>query len=127
MENVKRNSNGSQGPDLGYNTQQIMEIGEAAAQTLGSPIYNLVHRQAVDEILQEWAQTAPKETARREDLWREYQCLAKAAMRMQNHVARAQEVLENQSQEDRRRQDEYLDSQGFGFADDLGVGKEQFQ
>lgn len=123
MTDSKRNGNASQrqGPP-GLNVQQILEIGRAASETLNSPIYNMVHRQAVDEIIQEWATTAPKESQKRDDLWREFQAVAKAAMRMQSHVQSAQQALERQGQEQHKQEAEYLDGQGFGFAEEFGVG-----
>jgi hypothetical protein len=123
MTDTKRNGNASQRQGQpGLNVQQVLEIGRAASETLNSPIYNLVHRQAVDEIIQEWATTTPKESLKRDDLWREFQAVAKAAMRMQNHVQSAQQALEKQGQEQQRHEAEYLDGQGFGFAEEFGTG-----
>lgn len=128
MTSTEKNGSASQrqGPSA-LDMQQILEVGRAASETLNSPVYNLVHRQAVDEIIQQWATTEPKETAKREDLWKEFQCLAKAAMRMQSHVENAHRVLEQQNSEQERQEADYLDRQGFGFGPDQPVGDGQYQ
>tara|TARA_R110000824_G_scaffold21461_4_gene79890 strand:+ start:772 stop:1137 length:366 start_codon:yes stop_codon:yes gene_type:complete len=99
--------------DSGLSITQVMEMGQAAAKLLQSPIYNAVHQMAVNEALDHWSTTSPKEVQKRESLWQEVQAHGRAAEKAAELVARAEELLEKQLKEPEERQAEYVDNQGF--------------
>jgi hypothetical protein len=99
--------------DSGLSPQQVMEMGQAASQMLNAPIYNAVHSMAVNEIIEAWSTTAPKEVNRREDLWKDLQALGRVAQSTANLVARAEELLQRQNNQQQEQNQEYLNNQGF--------------
>lgn len=101
--------------DSGMSPQQVIEMGEIAARTLRSPAYNVAHRLAVNELIEKWSVTTPQEVKTRESIWYELQALGKAAGLMNLMVGRAQDLIEQQGQEAAQEQQEYYDTQGFGF------------
>ena len=128
MTREKSNAKPESSPanDLGLSPQQVMEAGQAAARLLNQPVYNLAHRAAIDEIIENWAQTQPKETNRRESLWHELQALARGSVRLASLVNRAEEMLERQASQGARDQQDNLDTQGFGVPPEYSTG-ESFQ
>jgi hypothetical protein len=112
----KDRSESSPANDSGLTPQQVMEMGQAAAQLLNSPIYNAVHQMAVQEVIEAWSATSPKEVNRRESLWQELQALGKVAQKTAELVDRSKELLENQNQAQHNHNQEYLNNQGFGEA-----------
>ena len=102
--------------DTGFSPQQILEMGQAASQLLGNPVYNLAHRIAVDDIINKWSTSGVQEVKLRESLWHELQAHGKAAQHLGSLVARAQEILQQQASEQGSQEAEYLDNQGFGAA-----------
>jgi hypothetical protein len=106
--------------------QQIMQMGEGASQLLNSPAYNLAHRMSVDQAIQSWSSTAPKEKEKREGHWQEIQALGRISMNMYSMVERAQQLMKDQGEAQFKSQNEYLDQQGFGEAPN-NSGNGQFQ
>lgn len=130
---MSNNSNGSRNKsesspvdDGGIPIHQVIQMGEAASQLLNNPIYNMAHRMAVNEAVDQWSQTSPKEHAKRESLWHEVQALGRVAESLAGLVARAQELAQRQSEEQHMDEQEYLDRQGFGFSDEQ-AGARRFQ
>lgn len=101
--------------EAGLTPQQVMEMGGAASHLLQNPVYNVAHRMAVDEVIDLWSRTSPKEVNLRESLWHELQALGKASVRLSSMVSRAEELLERQANEPRRKRQEYEDEQGFNL------------
>lgn len=111
-QNSERSSD-SYEPNLGLSLQQVMELGQAAATLLGNPVYNAVHQMAVNEALEEWSQTSPKEVQKRESLWQEVQAHGRAAEKAASMVSRAEEALQKQNDTPEKREADFLNEQGF--------------
>jgi hypothetical protein len=112
--------------DSGMPIQQIMQAGEGASQLLNSPIYNLAHRMSVDQTVQAWSSSAPKEREKREGHYQEIQALGRISMNMYSMVERAQQLIKEQGETQFKAQNEYLDQQGFGEPPN-NSGNGQFQ
>lgn len=117
----KDRSNGNNGSgrqpenDYGMPLQQIIAMGENAAQLLQSPVYNLAHRMSLDTVIQEWSACQPKEREKRESLWHELQALGRTAQTLAGMVERAQQAQHAQSDSTTQAEQDYLDRQGFGL------------
>lgn len=97
-------------------------MGQAAAQMLNSPIYNVAHQMAVQEIIAQWSATQPKEREKRESCWYELQAQGRAAQTMAGMVERAQQAQTAQSEGQANAEKEYLDRQGFGLDENFNTG-----
>ena len=123
-KNYGRNGSGhSPENDYGVPLEQIIHMGEQAAQLLNSPVYNLSHRMALDQTIQEWAATQPKEREKRESLWFELQALGRVAQTMAGMVERAQQAAQARNEEQENADRYYLDRQGFGLYEQFGAGQ----
>lgn len=112
--NRKRSGN-SQENDSGWTPQQVIQMGEMAAQTLRSPVYNVAHRLAVNDLIDAWSRTDTQEMKKRESLWFQLQALGKAAEIMGTMVGRAEQLLEAQAGKQEQEEMDYLNDQGFGY------------
>jgi len=112
--------------DGGLSIQQIMQAGEAASQLLNNPVYNMAHRLSVDQAIQLWSSTAPKEKEKREGHWQEVQALGRISMNMYSFVERAQQLAQEQGEAQFNQQQEYMDQQGFGEAPEGANGRGRF-
>ena len=108
--------------DYGVPLQEILNMGQAAAQMLNSPIYNVAHQMAVQEIIAQWSATQPKEREKRESCWYELQAQGRAAQTMAGMVERAQQAQTAQSEGQANAEKEYLDRQGFGLDENFNTG-----
>jgi len=126
MSNGRNNgSNGQNRPpenDYGMPLQQILQLGQLSAQLLSNPAYNIAHRMAIDQAIQEWASTQPKEREKRESLYYEVQALGRVAQTMAGMVERAQQASEAQNAHQANSEQDYLDRQGFGLDEQLSPG-----
>jgi len=123
-DNRSRNGSGhSPENDYGVPLEQIIHMGEQAAQLLNAPVYNLSHRMALDQTIQAWASTQPKEREKREALWYELQALGRVAQTMAGMVERAQQASTTRNHEQENAEKEYLDRQGFGLDEQLNAGQ----
>lgn len=113
--------------DSGMPIQQVIQMGEAAANLLENPIYNLAHRMAVNEAVEAWSQTQPKEREKRESLWAEVQALGRTAQTLGVMVERAKELVQKQAEQDFNKEQEYMDQQGFGLGNEYAGGDRSFQ
>jgi len=97
--------------------QRIVQIGEHASKVLGSPVYNVMYRQELDKMFQEWLITTPKEVNKREGLWHQAQGLINITSAMGAAAQDAQRVLQKQQAQNDPQQNtqDYLDTQGFGL------------
>ena len=97
--------------------QRVIQVGEHASHLLKTPVYNLAYRNVVDQIVQDWMGSSPKETMKRESLYNQVNGLIEVTEKLASAVDEAQRVLsEQQAQNDPSAvQNEYLDNQGFGL------------
>ena len=121
--NGRNGSNNSPENDYGVPLEQIIHMGEEASRLLNSPIYNLSHRMSLDQTIQEWAATQPKEREKRESLWYELQALGRVAQTMAGMVERAQQAAQARNEEQENADRDYLDRQGFGLDEQFGAGQ----
>jgi hypothetical protein len=82
---------------------------------LRSPVYNIAHRMVLDEKIQAWAASQPKEREKRESLYYEVQALGMIAQTMAGMVERSIQVLNSSKEGPDRAEQDYLDRQGFGL------------
>lgn len=101
--------------DSGQTLAQIVRAGEEAARMLQSPVYNMAHRMVLDEKIQAWAASQPKEREKRESLYYEVQALGAIAQTMAGMVERSIQVLSSSTDGPDRAERDYLDRQGFGI------------
>lgn len=110
------NGDGASSEDFWNAAQQIMAAGEEAARLLNSPIFNLAYRQQMEDTINQWLVSEPKETNKRDSLY--YQARAQVAMaeRMQGFIEQAQRLAAEQAerQSPEAKHNQYLDTQGFG-------------
>jgi len=108
---------GTSSEDFWKGAQQVIAAGERAAQLLNSPEFNLAYRMQMEDTINLWLSSEPKEQNKRESLY--YQAMAQAQMatRMQAFVEQAQRLLAEQHATDDpdTRRANYLDTQGFGI------------
>ena len=131
MSNRQGNGRNGQGKppenDQGMDLNQVIQMGEQASQLLNSQIYNVAHRMAIDETIQAWAATSPKEREKRESLWAEVQAHGRAAMVLSGMVERAQQAMVKQSEQREVTENEFLDKQGFGDIDRFSGPADSYQ
>ena len=131
MSNRQGNGRNGQGKppenDQGMDLNQVIQMGEQASQLLNSQIYNVAHRMAIDETIQAWAATSPKEREKRESLWAEVQAHGRAAMVLSGMVERAQQAMVRQSEQREVTENEFLDKQGFGDIDRFSGPADSYQ
>ena len=108
--------------DSGMPFQQILQMGQLASNQLNSPVYNFAHRMAIDQAIQEWAGSLPKEREKRESLYHEVQALGRVAQTMAGLVERAQQAAASQNEEQANSEKDYLDRQGFGLDENFNTG-----
>jgi len=101
--------------DTGMSFEQIMEFGHAAAAALGSQVYQVANKIAVDQTIIDWVNTSPKEKEKRESLWHEVQAHGRSQAVMQGMVERAQQAIA--ARDASRPENRHLDEQGFGLDD----------
>ena len=92
---------------------EILSQGEEASKLLDSPIYNLAHRSVVQNLQDEWAQTSPHETQKREGLYQRLQALSTVASEMAMMIAKAQNVEDDELTKERKLQLAYNENTGF--------------
>jgi len=92
---------------------EISSQGEEASRLLDSPIYNLAHRSVVQNLQDEWVETSPHETQKREGLYQRVQALSMVASEMAMMIARAQSLEENELAKERKLQLAYDENSGF--------------
>ena len=131
MSNRQGNGRNGQGKppenDQGMDLNQVIQMGEQESQLLNSQIYNVAHRMAIDETIQAWAATSPKEREKRESLWAEVQAHGRAAMVLSGMVERAQQAMVKQSEQREVTENEFLDKQGFGDIDRFSGPADSYQ
>ena len=131
MSNRQGNGRNGQGKppenDQGMDLNQVIQMGEQASQLLNSQIYNVAHRMAIDETIQAWAATSPKEREKRESLWAEVQAHGRAAMVLSGMVERAQQAMVKQSEQREVTENEFLDKLGFGDIDRFSGPADSYQ
>jgi hypothetical protein len=118
MDQSKKASDGEQSSqDFWQGAQEMMAAGERAAQLLNSDVFNLAFRLQMEDTINQWMTTEPKEQNKRESLYYQVQSQVAMATRMQSFVEQAQVLLEKQSQErdPSAKRNNYLDTQGFGI------------
>lgn len=101
--------------DSGQTLEAIVRAGEEASRMLRSPVYNIAHRMVLDEKIQAWAASQPKEREKRESLYYEVQALGMIAQTMAGMVERSIQVLNSSKEGPDRAEQDYLDRQGFGL------------
>lgn len=97
--------------------QRVVQIGEHAAQTLNSPVYNLAYQNVMQELTNDWLVSQPKETMKRESLYNQANGLVAVTEKLANAAEEARRLLSEQAvQNDPEAQRaEYLNTQGFGI------------
>lgn len=115
--NNKQTDGETSSQDFWKGAQQVIAAGERAAQLLQSPEFNLAYRMQMEDTINLWLSSEPKEQNKRESLY--YQAMAQAQMatRMQSFVEQAQRILAQQHAEGdpEAKRANYLDTQGFGI------------
>ena len=116
MDQNEHSQDGEQSQqDYWQTAQELMAAGERAAQLLRSDVFNVAYRLQMEDTINQWLTSEPKETNKRDSLY--YQAKAQVAMatRMQSFVEQAQVLLQKQAEkhDPKRNRAEYLDTQGF--------------
>ena len=103
--------------DFWQGAQEMMAAGERAAQLLNSDVFNLAYRLQMEDTINQWLTSEPKETNKRDSLYYQAQAQVAMATRMQSMVEQAQALLAKQNAEHdpKRKRADYLDTQGFGI------------
>jgi hypothetical protein len=96
--------------------QRILAVGEQASQLLGSGVYQVAYRKVLDQNYSEWLTSSPKEREKRESLYQATQGLIAVTEELAKAVEDARRLLQEQEQRNSpaARNQEYLDTQGFG-------------
>lgn len=96
--------------------QEMMAAGEQAAQLLNSPVFNVAYRAQMEDTINQWLTSEPKEQNKRDSLYYQAQAQVAMATRMQSFVEQAQRLHEEQrkKQDPKQQRAEYLETQGFG-------------
>ena len=121
QKNAKNGGGGSQtsssGNEAERSAQEILQLGQSAAEALQSPIFNTMYNLRLQEVFSEWLNTEPKEEKRRESLFYEARGLVELTLRMEGLVQEAKTILEERQyqQSPEFQQNQYLDDQGFGI------------
>jgi hypothetical protein len=104
-------------PDFWQNAQQVLQAGEQASRLLQSPVFNMAYRMQMEDTINRWLTSKPKETNLRDSLYYEAQAQVAMTTKLQAFVEQAQAVLAAQAAEHdgRGKRAEYLDTQGFGY------------
>ena len=116
MDRNKNSQDGEQSQeDFWQTAQELMAAGEKASRLLNSDVFNIAYRLQMEDTINQWLASEPKETNKRDSLY--YQAKAQVAMatRMQSFVEQAQVLLQKQAEkhDPKRNRAEYLDAQGF--------------
>jgi len=72
--------------------EEILSLGNQAAQALDSPIYSLAFQSQLQSIQDDWLQTRPEETKTREWLYAKTQAMGETAQELLAFVNAAKEV-----------------------------------
>lgn len=72
------------------NREEILALGQQAAELLSAPIFNEAYRMTVDQIVEQWLTTDDPQL--REQLWLQAQNLAAVTQNLLGHVNAAQSV-----------------------------------
>jgi hypothetical protein len=118
MTQHKNSSDGENSPqDFWQNAQELMQAGSEAARLLNSEVFNLAYRLQMEDTVNQWLTSEPKETNKRDSLYYQSQALVAMATRLQSFVEQAQVIMQKQAatQDPRGKHAEYLDTQGFGI------------
>lgn len=108
---------GKQQPDFWQNAQEVLNAGEQAARLLQSPVFNMAYRHQMEDTVNQWLTSSPKESNKRDSLYYQAKALVEMATRMSGFVEQAQRIMAEQGAErdPSRKQADYLDTQGFGI------------
>ena len=97
--------------------QEMMQAGVEASQMLNSSVFNMAYRLQMEDTINQWLTSEPKETNKRDSLY--YQAKAQVAMatRMQGFIEQATVLQQKQAEQSDPsvKHAEYLDTQGFGI------------
>jgi hypothetical protein len=118
MDRSKNSPNGEHSQqDYWQAAQEMMRAGEEAARLLNSPVFNLAYRAQMEDTINQWLTSEPKETNKRDSLYHQAQAQVAMATRMQSFVEQAEMLRAEQDtkQSEEHKRNEYLDTQGFGI------------
>ena len=108
---------GNSSEDFWQGAQEILQAGEQAAQLLNSQLFNVAYRMQMEDTINQWLTSEPKETMKRDSLYHQAKAQAQMATRMQGFIEQAQVVLvkQNAEQDPSVKRADFLDKQGFGI------------
>lgn len=104
-------------PSGSESLQRVIQVGQAASELLGAPVFNLMYVMMMNRLTAESDATEPKEERKRESIHFQKRALEQMTQNMGDAVAEAQRVLQEQ-QNSKNPEDvkkEYLDGQGFNL------------
>ena len=116
MDQTQNSENDESSTDeFWQNAQQVMQAGQEAAQLLNAEVYNLTYRMKMEDLINQWLTTQPKEQNRRESLYYQAMALREVTQGLSALVEQANVILEKQSaaQDPAAKRNEYLNNQGF--------------
>lgn len=117
---TKKASNDSAGQenlqgDAQVTMSQILSAGQNASHLLNSPVYNVAHRLAVDQLIAQWVETHPKEREKRESLYHELRSFATVNQTLLGMIERAHQENEKLQNQQSQNDMNFLDEQGYGL------------
>lgn len=115
--NQQSNESEQSSEDFWNAAQEMMAAGHQAAQLLDSQIFNTAYRLQMEDTINQWLTSEPKEVNKRESLYHQARAQVAMATRMQAFVEQAQVLAQKQAErhDPERKRNEYLDNQGFGL------------
>ena len=115
--NLNNNAEEQSSEDFWNAAQEMMAAGQQAAQLLNAPVFNMAYRLQMEDTINQWLTTEPKEVNKRESLYYQAQAQVLMANRMQGFIEQAQVIAQKQAerQDPNVKRNEFLDTQGFGL------------
>lgn len=96
-------------------SNEVKSQGEAAAELLNSPVYNLAHRSVVQNLQDEWMTTSPHEREKREGLYHRIQALSAVSEELAVMISLAKQLDDDELANESKVQLAYDENTGFSL------------
>ena len=100
-----------------WSEEERITAGQHAAQSLNSPIENVIHDLRMMQIFRQWQTSEPKEENLRRSLYYEARAMQETALLKASMVGEAQRIVQQRQKENDpvEHERQRLDEQGYGL------------
>ena len=115
--NQHKSEDGQSQEEFWNAAQEMMQAGSQAAHLLNAPVFNLAYRLQMEDTINQWLTSEPKESNKRDSLYHQARAQVAMATRMQGFIEQATVLQQQQAakSDPNAKHAEYLDTQGFGI------------